>query len=105
MQRTENHSAGVAVVEAAAAMLILAVLVAGSVYVINHQPTGANTSTTTSATTAQPGTTASIDQLTQNDAQVEQQADTNADTQAQQDALSANSAATNVGGAYNESTL
>lgn len=94
-----------AIVEAAVAILVLAVIVAGSVYVINHKPTSPSTNTTTSTTTAQPGTTASIDQLTQSEAQTEQQADKGADSQTQQDALSANNAASNVGGAYNESTL
>lgn len=103
MQRIKDKSAGMALVEAAVAVLVLGVIVAGSMYVINHRP--ASSSSTTNTVTAQPGTTASIDQLTQNDAQTEQQASTKADAQVQQDALSANSATSNVGGAYNESTL
>jgi uncharacterized protein (DUF927 family) len=108
MQRMKDNSAGMALVEAAVAVLVLAVIVAGSIYVINHRPADASTTastTTTNTTSSQPGTTASIDQLTQNDAQSEQQSATAGDAQTQQDALSANSAASNVGGAYDESTF
>jgi flagellar basal body-associated protein FliL len=108
MNATSNrsNSSGTALVEIAVTVLVLAVVIAGGVYVMNHRsvtPSSTNTSTTTPA--AQTGTTASIDQITQNDANTEQQADGSADAQTQQDALGANTAASNVGGAYNESTL
>lgn len=99
---SRDNSSGTALVEVAVAALVLAVLIAGGVYVMNHRAAAPSTNT---ATAVQPGTTASIDQLTQSDAKSEQQIYSNASTQAQQDALSANTAASNVGGAYDESTL
>lgn len=100
-----DTSSGTALVEVAVAVLVLAVIVAAGVYVMNHRAASNPDTSTNTTAAAQPGTTASIDQLTQSDAIREQQVYSSAAAQAQQDALSANTAASNVGGAYNESTL
>lgn len=94
-------------------LLILVVIVAAGaigVYVWQHRTnttTQNNTtaSTTGTAPTAAAGTTAHVLQLTQSDAQDESKIDSGADAQAQQDAQSANTAQSNVGGAYNETTF
>lgn len=54
---------------------------------------------------APAGTTASIDQLTQQAAAAEAGVDSSADAQSEQNATSADSAVSNVGGAYDENNL
>jgi len=108
---------GFALVEAVLIVLVIAALVGIGAYVVQHRTSTLNSSSTgnTSASnngsgsnsSAVPanGTTASVDALTQADANSESGVDTKADTQAQQDAGSANTAVSNVGGAYNETTF
>jgi len=101
-----NKSAGFAVVEALLIIVILAGIVGIGVYIMHQRQTTKTTASgATSQTQAPAGTTSSIDQLTQQDAQTEAGTDSQADNQMQQDATSANSATSNVGGAYNEANL
>ena len=102
-KRTPN--AGIATAEMVMVLVVVAALIGIGAYVL-HRNLAAKTSTTASTINAPAGgTTESIDQITANDAATEQQADKNADSRMQQDATSANSAVSNVGGAYDESTL
>lgn len=101
-QNRRVQSAGMVPVDAIIAIVVVAAIVGVGVFVIQHRQTPSTASTIPSVTAA---TSASIEQLTQGDAQAEQQADKNADTQSERDATSANSAVSNVGGAYNETTL
>lgn len=97
-------NAGMAIVEAVVALVVVAGLIGMGVYVLHRRIAVTDpTASTMSAPTG--GTTESIDQLTANDAATEQQADKNADSHMQQDATSANNAISNVGGTYDESTL
>jgi uncharacterized protein (UPF0333 family) len=100
---------GFSAVEALLVIVIVAAVVGTGLY-INHRHKSKVTSSTSSVAkaptpSAQPGTTASITQLTQQDATTEQAVDKNYDSQTQQTATSANPAAANVGGAYDASSL
>lgn len=104
--------AGFAVVEAVLVLVIVAGVIGAGAYVYSahHKKstdTEASVTNTSSTTQAVPlnGTTSSIDQLTQQDAQSEANVDKSADAQSQSAATSANAAASNVGGAYNENNL
>jgi len=109
--KKQEGSNGFAVVEAILVLVIVAgVLGVGAyVYSKHHKAyTTANTATTTTASSqAEPlnGTTNSVQQLMQQEAQSETSADSSTDAQNMQTVTNVNSAATNVGGAYNENTL
>lgn len=103
--------AGFAVVEAVLVLVIVAGVIGAGAYVYSthHKKSTTDASLTSSSSTNQAvplnGTTSSINQLTQQDAQVEGNVDKSADAQSQATAASANTAASNVGGAYNENNL
>lgn len=59
----------------------------------------------TSPSPAPAGTTANIDQITQQDAAAEAGVDSGTDTESEQNATSANSAVSNIGSAYDENGL
>ena len=100
-----NYTQGFALVEALLVVIILAALVGVGIYVVHRQP-HANTPTATGSTVpVANGTTESINQLTQQDAQIEAGVDSASDSQAQQTSMSANGALNNVAGAYDENNL
>lgn len=106
----EDRSAGFAVVEALLILVILAAIVGVGAYVVRQKHNanstlGSGTGGNSTSTKAPAGTTTSIDQLTQQDAQTEAGVDAAADNSTQQTSTSANGAASNVGGAYNETNL
>jgi len=112
MTRSRIDQQGFGVVEALLVIVIVGAVASIGVYVVrqkNHTDTLLTKTNTTSAasTAAAPsaGTTASIDQLTEQETQTEVGVDHSADAQIGQDAVSANSAATNVGSAYNEANF
>lgn len=106
-------SNGFAVVEAILALVIVAGVLGAGAYVYskhhkaNTTANASNTATTTASSQAAPlnGTTNSVQQLMQQEVQSETSADSSADAQNMQTVTNVNSAATNVGGAYNENTL
>lgn len=110
--------AGFVMFEAVLVVVVVAVIVGVGYYVIhNHRTTttpvaNSTTSNSNSSTpnlsnqpTAPLGTTTSIDQITEQDEQSEAGIDNGADSVAQQQAVSPNSAISNLGGAFNASTL
>jgi len=121
LSKGPRAEAGFSMIDALLVLVIIGILVGVGAYVYkqNHKnvmsPTAAasTTATTTSpgsasstnSSTNQTGTTAYINQLTQQEAESESSITSQNDNAESQAALSANSAATNVGGAYNESTL
>jgi cytoskeletal protein RodZ len=101
--------AGFAIVEAVLIIVIILGVVGAGFYVYtkNHKNSTNNATTTASTTTNVPinGTTSSVDQAANAEAQSESSAETAADAQNQQVVTNANSAASNVGGAYNENNF
>lgn len=104
-----NKSAGFAIMEGLLILVIVAAIAGVGAYVLhqkhNADATLSSASSTPAQTIAPAGTTASIDQLTQQDAQTEASVDNNSDSQTQQNASSANTSISNVGGAYNENNF
>jgi len=104
--RKIKSTAGFAAVETLLLVVILG-LVAGVGYWVTtqrHKTTASVTSLTPStATKAASGTATAIDQLTASDAQAETTISTKHDATTQANAASSNAAASNIGGAYNES--
>jgi FlaG/FlaF family flagellin (archaellin) len=91
-------------------MIAVVAIVGGLVYVYILRSNNSSNSATPTASTSQgvsapAGTTSSITQITEQDAQTEIGVDKSADSQTQQNADSANSAANDVGGAYNASNF
>lgn len=105
----QDKSAGFAVVETLLVLVILAAIVGVGMYVVrqrnNANSTLSGNGIAPTSVKAPAGTTASVSQLTQQDAQTEAGADSSADSSVQQNSTSANGAANNVGGAYNETNL
>lgn len=104
----KSGSAGFTLVETVLVLVILAAIVGVGVYVVRQKQNANSTLSGTSSglrTKAPAGTSASIDQLTGQAAQTEAGADSSADNQTQQNATSANTAVSNVGGAYDEASL
>lgn len=110
----KSADGGFAVIELVLVLVIVAGIVGIGVYVFK-QKQNANDLTATTATTVPTvksvakvpaaGTSAAIDELTNTDASAEMSASNGSDNQLQQDALSANTTVSNVGGAYNESSF
>lgn len=108
MSRLRTDQKGFSMVEAVLVVVIVAAIAGVGLYVMKQkQQTNKTVSSNSAATHANPpqGTSASVDQLTQQDAQTEAGVDHAADNQTGQDATSANSAVSNLGGAYNETSL
>ena len=107
----KDNTAGFAAVEAVLLVVILAIIGGVGTYVAQQKHTAdstlasSNSKSVPARTPVTPGSATSIDQLTQKDAQAEANIDKSADSQAQQNAISSNSAVTNVGGSYDETNL
>lgn len=102
----KDKQAGFAVVEAVLLVVLVAAIAGIGVYVVHqkHADDKTLTSTATTAGNAPTGTTASVDQLTQQDANTESSVDNSADTSYQQTATTPNASLSNLGGAYNEAS-
>jgi cytoskeletal protein RodZ len=120
-QKLQNNDAGFAIIEALLIAVIIGAIAGVGMYVmkqknaatatINSATTGTSNSTALStsaspkpATTA-TSTTSSISALTQQDAITEKAVDNSTDAATQTNTTSANSAISNVGGAYNATNL
>ena len=107
------ETAGFSAIEGLLITIAIAAIVGVGGYVLHQKKiANGNLSSTsngsaTTQTTAQPvtGTTANLDQLTQQDGQTEAGVDSSADGQTSQNATSSNDAINNVGGSYDETTL
>lgn len=89
-------------------LLVLVVIAVGLVgYRVYHNRNTTNVSSTTQVTppAAQPGTTQAIDNLTSQAMSNQSSIDSQYTNNAQSTATSANGAASNLGGAYNEATF
>jgi uncharacterized protein HemX len=104
-----DTSAGFTVIEGVLILGVVAIIgVVGYVFYQNvtRPQANSNTATTTSSQASAPaGTSANVEQLTQQAAADEMNADSGADSEAQQTATSTDSTISNVGGAYNESSF
>ena len=102
-----HKAAGFSAVEALLLLVIVGAIAGIGVYVVRQKDNANNTLSSGSVTQnkAPAGTTGSIDQLTQQDAQTESGVDNSADATVQQNASSANGTVNNVGGAYNEASF
>jgi prepilin-type N-terminal cleavage/methylation domain-containing protein len=106
----QDKRAGFTVIEVLLVATVIAI-VGGLVYVyFQHQSTTTSNNTSpisgiSQAVVAPAGTTTSVAQLTAQYAQTEANVDKSADSQILQNATSANSAASNVGGAYDASSF
>lgn len=106
LHNTNGNQAGFSLVEPLLVLVIIAAIVGVGYYVMHQRDNGIKLgSGTTAATKAAAGSTASVDQLTKQDAQVEENVDKGADAQTTQNATSANSSLNSVAGAYNETNL
>lgn len=112
MTRSKSwRTPGFAALEAVLVIVVIAGIVAAGLYVFNKKHQVASTSNAANTASSQPatppinGTSASVSQLAQQAANTEASVDTSNDAQAQQSITAANSAAGNVGGAYNENNL
>ena len=110
--RSRIDQKGFGVIEVLLAVLIVGAVAGIGVYVVRQRSNTdtllSKTDTTSSVSTAavpSAGTTASIDQLTQQETQSEVSTDHAGDAQVGLDATSANNAASNVGNAYNEANF
>lgn len=104
----KKKQAGFSVVELLLVLVMVALLVGlGYLFYQRRQKAATTTTTSTQSQTVAPtaGTTASIDSLTGQDASSESTIDQKHTSGEGTTAQSANSAAANVGGAYNESSL
>lgn len=107
MTSLRKRQEGFSAVEIVLVLVIVAAVV-GVGYYVWHQGQSnqlSNNSSTPATTKAPAGTSASIDQITTQDAQTETAVDNGADKQTGQNATSADTALNNVGGAYNETSL
>lgn len=107
---SQTGTAGFAAIEAVLVLVVVAAIVGIGGYVLQQKRTanstpGAHGSSSLAQSASPPGTTASIDQLSQHEAQSEAGVDKSADSQAQQSVNANTSADSNVGGAYDENTL
>jgi len=100
------NNKGFGVLETALIIVVIAAVVGVGYYVVRQKHTAEATLSSNSNTAPQAkaptGTTASVDQLTQQDAKTEASADNTTDASLQQDSTSANTAINSLGGAYNE---
>jgi Tfp pilus assembly protein PilV len=107
MRKTQQ---GFSIVETLLAIIVIAAIAGLGfwVYHQNHKTTATNNSTTASNNTAAAttaGTTQSIDNLTQQDVTSEQAIDSRYASTDQTTTQSANGAAANMGGAFDETTF
>jgi len=108
------NSKGFTAIEGALIVVVIVAVIGVGSYIINHDKTvnKVNTVATKNASSVSSssnipsnGTTSSISQLTQNDAQSENSVDNSFDTQVQSNLNSANISTNAVGGSYNASNL
>jgi len=110
-EKIPDRQHGAAAFEVLAAIVVLVLIAGAGAYVVHRDHNSSKTtnlgtlSSDGQATAAKPGTTSYIDEVTQQAAATEQNTDNSYDSQYQQAATSANTAMSNLGGAYNESTL
>jgi len=105
-------AAGFAAIETVLVLIIIGIIAGVGYWVVTQRnnTTASTTSTNTPVTvigqvTAKAGTLSAIDQLTTLDSQSEANIDTKYDSVDQTSAQSANTAASNIGGAYNEANF
>jgi len=106
--KSDRKQAGVAVFEVLAVVVVLALVVGAGMYVAHKHKTPSQAASNTSnsqTVTTKPGTTANVDQLVEQAASSEQTSASSYDTQYQQAATSSDSAMSNMGGAYNDSSF
>lgn len=111
MGRKSIQASGFSAVEAVLVIVVLIGIVGAGYLVLARKHQSASNSNVSNASTSQPqspplnGTTASVSQISQADTQAETKAESAGDGQTQQSVTGANTAANNVGGAYNENNL
>jgi type II secretory pathway pseudopilin PulG len=98
----KNKETGFAGLEALLVVFIVLVIAAMGVYVLHRHSDDKLQSLSSANSSAPSGTSESVSQITALDASSESNIDKSADSNYKQDASSSNSAASNVGGAYNE---
>lgn len=110
MQKTikQNRSSGFATVKLMLIVIIIVIISGALVYTfiqkdLNTQTNNSDVVNNPSKTTLTEGTTSSILTLTEQDSQIETSVDSGFDDSVEQNVTSANSAASNLGGVYNES--
>lgn len=107
------ETAGFSVIEGLLITIAIAAIVGVGGYVLHQKKiangnlSSAHSGNSTTQTTAQPatGTTANLDQLTQQGGQTEAGVDSSDDVQTSQNATSSNYTINNVEGSYDETTL
>jgi hypothetical protein len=112
MTRSRIDQKGFGVIEVLLLVVVIGAVAGIGVYVVSQKHHTSALLSKTNATSAvstaaapSAGTSASIDQLTEQETQTEVVADHSGDSQTTQDATSANTAASNVGSAYNEANF
>ncbi|HVS58756.1 MAG TPA: hypothetical protein VHD60_03385 [Candidatus Saccharimonadales bacterium] len=108
-----SYQAGFAFIEALLVLVVIGLLVGVGLYVAKQRQNVNSLSASTLGTsqdqktkvTAKPGTAANVTELVEQSAQDEASISSQNDNAETQAALSANTAASNLGGAYDESTL
>ena len=102
----QPRQGGFAVVEALLVVIIIAAVIGVGYYVLHQKKQATKLvsqgSTSNAASAPVTGTTASVDQLTQQESQSETAASNSADSQLEANANNAASNTSGVGGAYNE---
>jgi cytoskeletal protein RodZ len=108
MRKVRQGQGGFAMLELVVLVILVLALAGVGLYIAHKRhattPMAATSNGQTTAA-AKPGTTSSVDQITTQAAASEQNSVDSYDTEYQQAATSDNSAMSNLGGAYNESTL
>jgi uncharacterized protein (UPF0333 family) len=104
VQGYKDKQGGFAALEAVLILVVVLAIAGVGYYVLHSKNTADKTLSSTSTTggNAPQGTSASVDQITSQDAKTETSVDNNADSSTQQDATSSNAAVSSLGGAYNE---
>ena len=106
--KLDKNMKGFAVLEAIIILVVIFAIAGIGFYVVNrhHSNTASiNSQSSANPINVKPGTTYSIKQLTTQDAQSEAATESNSDSQTQSNATSIDSAASNVEGAYNATSL
>jgi uncharacterized protein (UPF0333 family) len=105
--KKNSKMAGFTIIEGLLILVLVVLIVGVGAYVIHKKGKKTTAAASVSATNqaASPGSTSSIEQITQQDAQSESNIDGAADSQIQSNLNSSNGSTSNVGGAYNENNL
>lgn len=110
MPKQDRSISGFALIETLLVLIIIGIIACVGYWVATQRTnndTANNSSQNASANNpaAKPGTLSAVDQIIQVDTQAENSIDSKYETADQSSALSANTAAKNLGGAYDESSL